>query len=36
MGGEHWGAYGGGAGVSAAVEVDLADDIEIVVLQIIL
>lgn len=32
MDGEHWGAYGGGAGVSAAIEVDLADNIEIVVL----
>ena len=32
MDGEHWGAYGGGAGVSAAVEVDLVNNIEIVVL----
>jgi CubicO group peptidase (beta-lactamase class C family) len=32
MGGEHWGAYGGGAGVSTAVEVDLVNNIEIVVL----
>jgi CubicO group peptidase (beta-lactamase class C family) len=32
MDGEHWGAYGGGAGVSTAVEVDLVNGIEIVVL----
>jgi len=32
MGGEHWGAYGGGAGVSTAVEIDLVNNIEIVVL----
>lgn len=32
MDGEHWGSYGGGAGVSTAVEVDLTNNIEIVVL----
>ncbi|WP_019026388.1 serine hydrolase [Colwellia piezophila] len=32
MDGEHWGSYGGGAGVSTAIEVDLVDNIEIVVL----
>lgn len=32
MDGPHWGAYGGGLGVSAAVEVDLANGYEIVVL----
>lgn len=32
MDGEHWGAYGGGLGISAAVEVDLVNDVEIVVL----
>lgn len=32
MTGKHWGAYGGGAGVSTAVEVDLIDGIEVVVL----
>lgn len=32
MDGPHWGAYGGGIGVSAAVEVSLTDGIEIVVL----
>jgi len=32
MDGKHWGAYGGGAGVSTAVEVDLVNGIEIVVL----
>ncbi|MFT6897432.1 MAG: CubicO group peptidase (beta-lactamase class C family) [Paraglaciecola sp.] len=32
MTGEHWGSYGGGLGVSAAVEVNLVDGIEIVVL----
>lgn len=32
MSGEHWGAFGGGTGVSAAVEVNLADEIEIIVL----
>jgi len=32
MSGEHWAAYGGGLGVSAAVEIDLTQDIEIVVL----
>lgn len=30
--GEHWGAYGGGLGVSAAIEVDLLSGFEIVVL----
>jgi len=28
----HWGSYGGGLGISAAVEVDLDNDIEIIVL----
>lgn len=32
MNGQHWGSYGGGAGVSAAVEVNLQEGIEIVVL----
>ncbi|MFQ3218430.1 MAG: CubicO group peptidase (beta-lactamase class C family) [Paraglaciecola sp.] len=32
MTGEHWGTYGGGLGVSAAVDVNLVDGIEIVVL----
>lgn len=32
MDGEHWGAYGGGSGVSTAIEVDLLDNVEIVVL----
>lgn len=32
MDGEHWGAYGGGAGVSTAVELDLEHQYEIVVL----
>lgn len=32
MDGPHWGAYGGGQGVSAAVEVDLANGYEVVVL----
>ena len=32
MDGSHWGAYGGGQGVSAAVEVDLDSGYEIVVL----
>jgi CubicO group peptidase (beta-lactamase class C family) len=31
--GEHWGAYGGGLGVSAAVEVDLVNGMEVVVLS---
>jgi len=31
--GKHWGAYGGGAGVSAAVELDLENDYQIVVLS---
>lgn len=32
MDGPHWGAYGGGLGVSAAVEIDLANNYQIVVL----
>ena len=32
MNGEHWSSYGGGLGVSSAVEVNLVDGIEIVVL----
>ncbi|TQV77548.1 serine hydrolase [Aliikangiella marina] len=32
MDGEHWGAYGGGLGVSSAVEINLVEGIEIVVL----
>lgn len=32
MDGPHWGSYGGGLGVSAAVEVDLASGYEVVVL----
>jgi CubicO group peptidase (beta-lactamase class C family) len=32
MSGEHWGAFGGGIGVSAAVEVNLAEGIEVIVL----
>ena len=32
MDGEHWGAYGGGLGVSAAVEVELVNDVEVIVL----
>ena len=32
LNGEHWSAFGGGMGVSAAVELDLVNDIEIVVL----
>lgn len=32
MDGHHWGAYGGGLGVSSAVEVDLATGYEVVVL----
>ncbi|MFT4938869.1 MAG: CubicO group peptidase (beta-lactamase class C family) [Paraglaciecola sp.] len=31
--GEHWGAYGGGLGVSAAIEVDLLNGMEVVVLS---
>ncbi len=33
MDGEHWAAYGGGLGISSAVEVDLKNGIEIVVLS---
>jgi CubicO group peptidase (beta-lactamase class C family) len=32
MNSDHWGSYGGGAGVSAAIEVDLLNGFEIVVL----